>query len=691
MENCSKVYIEYEYSDGRISLLPIDLDRENSSFSDGTTNATIQLVSAAGGANEYTVTLTANEKRPLQFVSIRFEPEDAFTSGDLRTFLNGMHTNQDVSVKRFSDLKNDVTRDICLMKNMDTHNVLNFAFTSVDRFLAFIHVENEKGRVSLRYHMEGKPLTPGEEYTLERFMVSHTLQSDDFLALYTDKMNARYIPQPKKPLPTGFCSWSMYYYSVDEAKVTKAVNDLKEYFGHKKPTLVQIDDGWQVETTFSGAWTVNEKRFPNGLAPLAKKFNEMGFSSFGLWMAPLLAEENTTFYQEHRDLFLKDVNGQPRPCAQTGCNVYPLDLANPKALDTLAGHYRRAVEEYGASYFKVDFLAFVLRSYIDNSFIIYDSDYSVALFRKALMRIRETVGPDAFMLACIAPIPETAGIFNAVRIGPDIIMPKYKGVPTGWEIVNHCARNAMLRYFYHDKMFINDPDGLVVRDYDNNDVFDVSYHEARLWATAVAMSGGSVLVNEEISRLSPARRELIEQVMLPYGKAASPLDFFELPQPTTAVIEVDASTKLVSRYNWDEKIEDKKLDLAALGFDGDAIVVDCWEKQVLGVFNGNMDIYNMMPHSACVYLVKALPSKPSFLFGNSSLFAGVDIYEADYSDDKLTITANEKLDMCKGKDVYVFVPAGFEIVGDYETVASNGWKVIKTEYVGSTVINFRRS
>lgn len=61
------------------------------------------------------------------------------------------------------------------------------------------------------------------------------------------------------------------------------------------------------------------------------------------------------------------------------------------------------------------------------------------------------------------------------------------------------------------------PDGLVVRDYENGDGFDCTYSEALFWTVTVALSGGSVLYNEELENLSPARRDLILGQLPPLG------------------------------------------------------------------------------------------------------------------------------------------------------------------------------
>ncbi len=73
--------------------------------------------------------------------------------------------------------------------------------------------------------------------------------------------------------------------------------------------------------------------------------------------------------------------------------VYALNLDDQEVLEYISGVFRRAREEYGASYFKLDFMVFAIHSLFDREdVVIYDSDYSIAVYRRALRTIREAVG-----------------------------------------------------------------------------------------------------------------------------------------------------------------------------------------------------------------------------------------------------------------------------------------------------------
>ncbi len=126
-------------------------------------------------------------------------------------------------------------------------------------------------------------------------------------------------------------------------------------------------------------------------------------------------------------------------------------------------------------------------------------------------------------MACGAPLLAGAGIFNGIRITPDITWGKNKAHPSQWELIRMCSVSCAMRWFYHNQIFINDPDGLVVRDFDYDDNFDVTYNEARFWATAVALSGGSSLINEQVEKLGPARRALYAEILPPWARRSLPI------------------------------------------------------------------------------------------------------------------------------------------------------------------------
>ena len=133
------------------------------------------------------------------------------------------------------------------------------------------------------------------------------------------------------------------------------------------------------------------------------------------------------------------------------------------------------------------------------------------------------------MLSCGSPIIECAGIFDAQRVSRDIICPKGRHDPFYWQHwsnIKNASKTVLYRYFYNNVLFRNDPDGVVLRDYDIGEGFDCNYAEARYWSTIVAFSGGLVLANDEFRDLSRPRKELFTKLIPPLGISGKALDMY---------------------------------------------------------------------------------------------------------------------------------------------------------------------
>ncbi len=97
-----------------------------------------------------------------------------------------------------------------------------------------------------------------------------------------------------------------------------------------------------------------------------------------------------------------------------GGPCFALDLSHPAALEIVAETMTRAVDD-GFTYLKLDFLyaaALPGRRHTDVP--------REEVYRDAVQVIRSVVGDDVYLLACGAPIVPSVGVFDAIRVGPDV-------------------------------------------------------------------------------------------------------------------------------------------------------------------------------------------------------------------------------------------------------------------------------
>ena len=604
----------------------------------------------------HTVTLTAARAGICpEALEVSFPlPADLLTPvEDLLVYDNAAHTNDVSDVTPYTDFreKGHEFAELALFKNTATAATYLVGLCTAHRFWSAFTVKEDT--VTLRFELEGRELTVGEAYTMERFIVAEGIPNGEnaLLAAYADAVARENAAIPTGDLPIGWCSWSCYYGDVNEERIRRAADMQVKYASEGRPNLIQIDDGWQRSGSFCGEWVTDEEKFPEGMAATSAYVRERGMT-FGLWLAPLLLDDQSEYYEGLKHLSMPEIT--------LGEHFHPFNLGDPAYHDHLRRTFRRMVDEFGARYFKLDFLAAAVRFFNGRGhFVKFPNGYCIELQRKALEVIRETVGDDVFLLSCGAQTLIGAGIFNGARMSCDIIWGKNKSFPTYWQIMQNCLHTVGWRYFYHRKVYVNDPDGLVLRDWDRGDGFNCTWSEAELWTVAIAMSGGSVLSNDELERLSEPRRKLYTDCLPPLDIPCRPVDYFERPTPTAYVLEVDENTKFLALYHFGDGMTDLDFDLDRVGMKG-ALVADCLERTFLG-FKDSIHVENANPHSAAMFLLRKPAKEPAFVGSDANIYMGINLFGSEYKDGNLIITRPE--DTHTSAAVYALWPEGYAPAG----------------------------
>jgi alpha-galactosidase len=114
-----------------------------------------------------------------------------------------------------------------------------------------------------------------------------------------------------------------------------------------------VDDGWfrgrDNDHAGLGDWTVDESKFPLGLAPLIKRVNDLGMS-FGLWVEPEMVNRDSDLYRAHPDWvyhFAHRTRTEHR-------NQLVLNLARPDVADWVFGQIDRLLAENNIEFIKWD-------------------------------------------------------------------------------------------------------------------------------------------------------------------------------------------------------------------------------------------------------------------------------------------------------------------------------------------------
>jgi alpha-galactosidase len=101
-----------------------------------------------------------------------------------------------------------------------------------------------------------------------------------------------------------------------------------------------------------------------------------------------------------------------------------------------------------------------------------------------------------------------------MRIGPDVA-PRWSPHPDrgGYDDTTPATvnawRNTLVRSFMHRRLWLNDPDCLMLR----TEKTHLTTDQLRAWAHAVAASGGMALVSDDLALLGPEARALLDEVV----------------------------------------------------------------------------------------------------------------------------------------------------------------------------------
>ncbi|MFQ5699645.1 MAG: alpha-galactosidase [Myxococcota bacterium] len=455
---------------------------------------------------------------------------------------------------------------------------VTLGFLTHSRMLGHVALEHAETarRLYARCVAEGLPVAPGESLRAERLWLGLDADGSDGMARWAERagreMNAR-VPQA---VGSGWCSWYQYFTSVRAEDVRAELDRLRPYRGMLE--TVQIDDGFQSQV---GDWLEPHESFPEGVAPLADEIRDAGFRA-GLWLAPFLASRSSRLAREHPDWLLRDPSGKPiyalaHP-SWPGRWMHALDPTHPGMLRWL-DRLIRDVVGMGYDYLKLDFLfAGALRGGR------YDPTLRTGeAYRLALATIREAAGRQAFLLGCGAPLGPSIGLVDGMRIGPDVA-PKWSSRIGDALLGMHAApaavnsiRNVLARSALHQRLWLNDPDCILLRDSDTR----LSLDEVQALAAAVAMSGGLVVASDDLTRVPPARAALLKRLLPPLRRTPE-ISRWSDGAPSELSMRFPDGAVLVLRINYEARPCAARFDPLDHGFAKPVHVYDLLADRDLG-------------------------------------------------------------------------------------------------------------
>jgi len=402
------------------------------------------------------------------------------------------------------------------------------------------------------------PLAAGEALELERVSIALGDEPNRLLEAFAEELGARAGARVGSPFQAGWCSWYQFFGRVGEADLLRNLEALTKARAEFPIDLVQLDDGYQRAT---GDWLETNERFPRGLAPLAQAIRSAGFRA-GLWLAPFCAVRESRLFEAHPDWLLRGADGPFRGLihpdwARDGW-VYALDPSRAEVTRHLT-RLAAALVGLGFTYLKLDFLyvaAMQARA--------HDPRVTRAgRLRRGLAAIRDGAGDETFLLGCGSPLGAAVGMVDGMRIGPDVAPSwhveadaRIAGLEPTQPSAANAIRNVLSRAFMHRRLWLNDPDCLMVRRSDTQ----LSPAELSSLAGAIAASGGMVIFSDDVSRLGADERGLLRDTLAlareiddgaPQGTARA-LGLLDAPAPS-GLVGRSESAALAFLLNWSDE------------------------------------------------------------------------------------------------------------------------------------------
>ncbi len=497
------------------------------------------------------------------------------------------------------------------------------------------------------------------------------------LEAYGEVVKEKMKATPWPHVPAGWCSWYYYHTQIDQ---TETLNCL-EFFSKNKDRYpieyFQIDVGYYQHI---GDWTSINPKFPKGMRWIANQIKTAGLKP-GLWLPPFWVGSQSNLYKNHPDWVIKDKDDKPVVVfsgkdyktlfyADLEEDIYCLDASRSDALKWLRELFSTIFKEWGYDYVKIDFLHSPLAAKQRGGIFSKLGLTSVQVCRKALDVIRKVAGPNKYILGCGAPVGPCVGVLNAIRIDCDTAAYwAESGKPSSLDTYNepgaiNAIRSIMARYFMNRRFFINDPDCMLVRDIEGN---ELQLEEVRSLATVMGLSGGVVFLSEQMVTISSKQEDIYPLLLPPYGEAAIPVDLFENQIPRCFLLHIDkdyGNSYVVGVFNWEDRVAEGNLSLEKLGIEqgGAYHVFDFWEKKYLGtIIDDEITLPNMPPHSAKLLAIRPIQDIPQLLSTSLHITqGGMEIPAVRFD------TASNKLTMCvslPGKregSIFVYVPSSYK-------------------------------
>ncbi len=347
-------------------------------------------------------------------------------------------------------------------------------------------VEAGPTRLTARALLEGEAVAGGAEIELDPLLLVRGKAEHAYRRLI-ELWAHRGAPAKEVASPYGWCSWYQYFERVEPQVILK---QLALAAAHGLRT-VQLDDGFQHRV---GDWLSPAPGWEqDDLESFARAAVDLGVVP-GIWLAPFVAAADSALAAWHPGWLLHR-GGRPVVASRNPAwgTAYALDATHPQ----LREHLHRLLAKLAATgfrYFKLDYL--YAAALAGDRWLPVNR---MAALQLGLQALRQGLPDDCFVLACGCPLAAAVGLVDAMRVSPDTGArwedppkdPVQSPEPT--PSASAAVRTAVLRAPMHRRLWINDPDCVLLRNQPE------AFRRAAA-GSAIAGLGGSLMASDALDQ-----------------------------------------------------------------------------------------------------------------------------------------------------------------------------------------------
>ena len=437
------------------------------------------------------------------------------------------------------------------------------------------------------------------------------------------------------PPVVGMMTWYGYRTAITEEIVlrnARIVGDLFSGYPQEMCRLMLIDHGWSEDACW-GFWEADEERFPHGMDGLAREIEKEGLE-LGLWYTPFCVTENTPNYDDLQEMLARDEEGDPQIGYGSVWGALPGHPSGRWPVRYFDGTQEKVQEKWhdelarmktwDTVYWKLDF--FSLRKSAG------DKTGIGALHERTWTNFRQAVGEEGHLAPCSCGTNIQLGYCDSIRIGSDI--GNAGAWPGAIEQYRHGIAPVAGLWYKNRTFWVNDPDSIQIGK-------GCSLGEARVRATAAALSGGHLMLSEDLASMDGERLEMIRRLLPPCGQAARPLDLFEHPfpeeYPALWALSLDTGmgpVTALAAFNLTETTRTFRIEPDMLGMEEgcEFLALEWWQSRWLGRFDGPFNL-EVPPGDVAVIHAGHPQEVPSLISVSHHITGGYIVDEVTFDPD----------------------------------------------------------